>query len=334
MKTKLIVTVDTEEEGLWSNSFKATDNTADNVHGVPAFQSICDNHQLAPVYLVNTPILNSKAAVEILRDISDSERAEIGTHIHPWNTPPEEHNITSERSYLCNLEASLQKQKLEHVTNDIENKFGQRPLSFRAGRYGLDIVGAKFLAELGYVVDSSVCPFMNYSVDGGPDFRHYPWRPYYIDEKFDVPAPTRTELLEVPVSFGFNWNNFEAAFRIDEMIGTSPLSTLRLRGILSRLQILKKIKFSPEKHHADDLRRLAEIFASLDAPAIVMMFHSSSLVPGHSPYVNNKGELTGFLQTIDSVVEYCLNTLDMEAATLTSFAKSFSKPNIASASFS
>jgi hypothetical protein len=321
MPTKLIVTVDTEEEGLWSNSFQSSGNTVNNVQGVPAFQSICENHKLAPVYLINSPVIEDQQACELLKEINDRDTCEIGCHIHPWNTPPVEENTTAYRSYLCNLDTDIQKSKLEQVTTEIHNRFGKTPTSFRAGRYGLDLNGASFLEDLGYKVDSSVCPFTDYSADGGPDFRGYPWKPYYIGDKFNQPAEHRTDLLEVPVSFGFNWKQFDSAFRLDETLGTPIFNKLRLRGILSRLNILKKIKFSPEKHSSQDLQILADIYSSQNAPALVMMFHSSSLQPGYSPYVKSKEDLTEFLRTIDSVIDYCLNTLDMESATLESFGE-------------
>ena len=323
MQTQLIITIDTEEEGLWSDSFRATGNTVENVAGIPGFQAICDNHSLAPVYLVNTPVIDSDNAVKVLRTIHEQGRCEIGTHIHPWNTPPVAENITSEESYLCNLEESVQAQKLALVTEEIEQRFGNRPTAFRSGRYGIDRSGVKILEDLGYTVDSSVCPFTDYSGDGGPDFRYFPWQPYYVGADFSVASSATAGLLEVPVSFGYNWRNFERAFAVDERLGEGLLSRLRLRGILSRLNILNKIKFSPEKHDAGNLKTLARVYAAAESPCIVMMFHSSSLVAGFSPYVPTERSLTNFLGVIDEVVDYCLSTLGMVPNTLSGFAESY-----------
>lgn len=323
MSTKLIITVDTEEEGLWSNSFRATGNTVDNISGVPAFQAICNNHNLRPVYLINSPVIEDDAASKILQNINSRGDCEIGAHIHPWNTPPVENNIDSHKSYLCNLAPDIQAKKLQLVTDSIKNRFGDSPVSFRSGRYGLDIYGIKLLKELGYIVDSSVCPFTDYSDDGGPDFRHFPWRPYYVGEKFDIPSEISDGILEVPVTFGFNWPNFQAAFKLHELLAAKGLRKLRLRGILSRLNLLNKIKFSPEKHDAKALKQLAKIYSRHENPCVVMMFHSSSLVSGHSPYVPDDATLRSFLGVIDEVSDYCLNSLGMEPTTLADFARRY-----------
>lgn len=321
---KLIITVDTEEEGLWSNSFRATGNTVHNIAGVPAFQSICNNHKLAPVYLVNSPVIENEDASKTLQEINARGECEIGAHIHPWNTPPVQENIESYDSYLCNLDVDVQARKLEKVTNSIKDRFGDSPVSFRSGRYGIDLNGIKLLHELGYIVDSSVCPFTDYSDDGGPDFRHFPWRPYYVGEKFDVPGNDTDGILEVPVTFGYNWSNFQAAFYLHELLASNSIKKLRLRGILSRLNLLNKIKFSPEKHNAKELKQLAKVYKQHNNPCLVMMFHSSSLVSGHSPYVPDDASLKSFLHIIDEVSDYCLNSLGMVPATLAEFTRHYS----------
>lgn len=323
MTAKLIVTIDTEEEGLWSGKFSGYDNPVENLAGIPAFQAICDRHGIHPTYLVNSPVVSSKQDSAVLDDILRDGRCEIGCHIHPWNTPPEEDDIASERSYLCNLPVALQREKLATVTAQIEQRFGIRPTSFRAGRYGLDDNGAAILKELGYTVDSSVCPYMDYSEDGGPDFRGATWRPYFVGDKLLEPSPARTELVEVPVSFGFNWTNFEAAHRLDEFLASRVVRRFRVKGVLERLGALRKIKFSPEKADTGRLSALANAYSRQAAPCMVMMFHSSSLKAGYSPYVPNPAALDEFLRTIDETFTYCLDTLGMRGATLSEFAAEF-----------
>ncbi len=326
MSAALIVTVDTEEEGLWSGQFDPAAATVRNVQGIPAFQRICDDLGVAPTYLVNSPVVNDPAAVALLGDIQADGRCEIGTHIHPWNTgeaDPQGGGYNARQSYLCNLPLAVQREKLEIVTDEITRAFGVRPRSFRAGRYGLDSAGARLLAEMDYLVDSSVCPYTDYSGDGGPDFRGAPWRPYRVADDLLSPAPDGA-LLEVPVSFGFNRRHFEAAFRLHEYLQGSALAHLRAIGVLDRLHLLQKIKFSPEKGDAGRLIRLAEAYRANEAPCMVMMFHSSSLQPGHTPYVRNEAELAGFLATLRRVLEHCITELGMKASTLAGFANAYS----------
>jgi hypothetical protein len=328
MDAALIVTIDTEEEGLWSGQFDPATATVRNIAGVPRFQQVCDAFGLAPTYLVNSPVATSAEAVAVLREIQDSGRCEIGAHIHPWNTPPGSGSYDARASYLNNLPLALQREKLAVVTDQITQAFGVAPRSFRSGRYGLDGAGAALLPALGYMVDSSVCPFTDYSADGGPDFRGAPWTPYWLDGgDIRQPAARRGSLLEVPVSFGFDRSQFALAEAIHGRLARGALSRLRAVGVLDRLRLLRKIKFSPEKGDAPRLNALARAYAHNGAPCMVMMFHSSSLLPGQTPYVRDARQLEAFLDTLRGVFEYCLGELGMRPMTLAGFADAYAVAN-------
>jgi len=195
--TSFVVTVDTEEEGLWNGEFRRTGYTVENTRGIERFQKLCDRYGVRPTYLVDAPVVQDERSVVLLREINDDGRCEIGAHLHPWCNPPFEEELNERNSYLCNLPKSLQRAKIEWLTQTIEELFGQRPTSFRAGRYGLDIRGARILAELGYLVDSSVIPFSDFRADGGPDFSDAPWWPYSVrDGSLTRPEETRRALRE------------------------------------------------------------------------------------------------------------------------------------------
>ena len=319
----LIVTVDTEEEGLWSGAFPTAGATVTNIAGVPRFQDICDRLQIQPTYLVNSPVAENETAVAILKEILDSHRCEIGTHIHPWNTAPIVGNYNARDSYLCNLPTELQNKKLLHVTRQIEDNFERRPLSFRSGRYGLDADGAALLRQMGYIVDSSVCPFTDYSADGGPDFRGAPVTPYRIGEDIRGSAGSGCGLLEVPVSIGFNRTNFARCDRFHQRISRGIPKKFRAVGLLDRLGVLQKTKFSPEKGGAGRLMALARAYAKQNLPCLVLMFHSSSLLPGATPYVPDQKSLAGFLDDLATVLEYCVALLSLTPMTLTQFAQRY-----------
>ncbi|NIL96738.1 MAG: polysaccharide deacetylase family protein, partial [Planctomycetales bacterium] len=153
MPLDLIVTVDTEEEGLWSGTFRSRQNTVANIQEVPRFQQLCDRFGIRPTYLVDWPVLEDQPAVRILDGIQQAGGCEIGAHLHPWCNPPLAEAVTPHETYMCNLTESAQRDKLVALTDRVQQRFGQRPTSFRAGRYGLDATGARLLAELGYRVD-------------------------------------------------------------------------------------------------------------------------------------------------------------------------------------
>ena len=88
MTAAFIVTVDTEEEGLWGGRYPRTGHTVENVRGVVRFQTLCDQYGVRPTYLIDAPVLENEAAAGLLRGLKDNGVAEIGAHMHPWCTPP------------------------------------------------------------------------------------------------------------------------------------------------------------------------------------------------------------------------------------------------------
>jgi hypothetical protein len=206
------------------------------------------------------------------------------------------------------------------LTNTIHGQFGIRPTSFRAGRYGLDMVGARILADLRYAVDSSVISYTDYSSQEGPDFRAAPFKPYGLGGK-DVTVPADDgRILEVPISVGYNWSNFSRAHRIREFSQHPRLRRFRLVGVLDRLGLVRQFKFSPEQATAAQMKRLVKLYLANGAPAMVMTLHSTSLLPGFSPYTPDTERLERFYRRLDATFAYCLKTRHMESLTLTEYA--------------
>jgi hypothetical protein len=342
MKPTLIITVDTEEDGAWSGRYPATGHTVANVREIPRFQRLCDTYGIRPTYFVDAPVVQDDFSVALLKEIQDSGRAEIGAHLHPWCNPPLNGDSDPHQSFMCNLPEPVQREKLVWLTDAIHQRFGRRPTSFRAGRYGLDIAGARILRDLGYLVDSSVIPFTDYSSEGGPDFGSAPHTPYYIDfgaEKEDrnllcmapegpfrqkVPVPFSCSLLEVPVSVGFSRPGFARAHRLLRAAQRPWLRRFRSVGILDRLNVARRIKLSPEQSDVPRMKQLVDAYLAQGAPAMVLMFHSTSLLPGLSPYVKTEDDLKAFYRRVDETFAYCLREQAMATATVTAFAEDFS----------
>jgi len=322
-RPSLIVTVDTEEEGLWSGEFKAHGNTVENTRGIERFQSFCEGFGIRPTYLIDTPIVEDERTTEMLAGYQAAGTCEVGAHLHPWCTPPFAEVPTNRNSYMCNLPSQLQRRKLLHLTEAIGDRFGRRPTSFRAGRCGLDHEGAGMLRELEYVVDSSVKPFVDISDDEGPCFENAPYQPYRVGEDSLVESDSNGKLLEVPLAMGFSKPYFERASAVHHFIIRSRLSRLRLLGVLDRFDVVRRISFSPEKSNAASMIQLVERFVAKSASCLVMWLHSSSLLPGCSPYAPDEPSLERLYQRMAAVFEHCITEHAMQTATLTSFAESF-----------
>ena len=161
MSIKVFITIDTEED-LWSD-WRQKDNPVDNICRITILQDLFDRFGAIPTYLVNYPVVANENARNILRRVLENYRCEIGTHCHPWNTPPFEEEITIKNSMMCNLPHELLYKKINVVHEKIIKCFGIAPICFRAGRWGFGPDVAQCIYEHGYKIDTSVSPFCDWT---------------------------------------------------------------------------------------------------------------------------------------------------------------------------
>jgi hypothetical protein len=122
--------------------------------------------------------------------------------------------------------------------------------------------------------------------------------------------------VEIPISTGYTRVPFSQVHRLRRYVENFGGRLLRLPGILDRLNICRFVKFSPEQAGISDLRRLVDNYLQLGAPVMVLMFHSSSLLPGMSPYVASEKDLECFYRRLEFVIEYCLARKQLQSSTL------------------
>ena len=89
--TRILVSVDTEEDN-WKPTRSGI--SVENVRALPEFNDFLIGLDLRPTYFVDHPVATEPWAAEILRGIREQRSAEIGAHLHPWNTPPIEESFT------------------------------------------------------------------------------------------------------------------------------------------------------------------------------------------------------------------------------------------------
>ncbi|MFN7893649.1 MAG: hypothetical protein ACK5OC_25405, partial [Pirellula sp.] len=111
------ITVDTEEEWDWSIGYPTGTTKVSNIAGLRRFQTECQKHGASVTYFANHSVLFHDSSARVILDIHDSGKAEIGLHIHPWNTPPipAAERVTPRHSFLHNLPQDEAIAKLENV---------------------------------------------------------------------------------------------------------------------------------------------------------------------------------------------------------------------------
>jgi len=283
----LVVVVDTEEEFDWSAEPDRDATSVAALSRVGRVQELFDEYGIVPTYVVDYPVASRPQGYGPLKELADSGRAVIGAHLHPWVNPPFEEALSRRNMYPCNLGRELEARKLDALVERIGESFGTRPVVYKAGRYGVGPHTAALLRERGFAVDVSVCPPVDYSADGGPDFSNASCEPYWI-----AGGPP---LLELPLSGA--WVGWAGAARPAlHRWATRPLpKSLKLPGVLSRLRAADRLMLSPEGFTSGEHVRLTQSLLRRGVRTFTWSFHSPSVLPGGTPYAGSEGEVERFL---------------------------------------
>jgi len=260
MRKWFTITIDTEGDRacpFFGNRWGPLTGRYDSVvRGIPELRAIWNSFSVLPVYLTTPEVLTCGACVDVLR-AEQSAGAEIGTHLHIGDAFP--CNVPEERAHLLRLTALY------------EQAFGSAPRSYRAGRYGMNDRTLASLRDLGYHVDTSVTPHVDWSGQGGPNYTAYPMQPYWTHG-----------ILEVPVTVlgRRNWWPFN---------GWSKYRWLR-----------------PSVASSDHLKSIVDLACEMGITALNMTLHTMELIPGASPYVRTVIGTYFYLVRLDTIIGYIL----------------------------
>jgi hypothetical protein len=300
MTARFFITIDTEEDD-WG-AYRSSGFTVENISQISRLQSLFDRYGAIPTYLVTYPVVTSDAARRVFLDILARNRCEIGAHCHPWNTPPFEEEISVRHSMLCNLPYSTVHKKIAVLQDEITRSLGVVPKSFRAGRWGFGSDVAAAIHQLGFRVDTSVTPLIDWTAYAGPDYGNAPLCTYKFSP-IAIQSPVQDgPLLEVPATVGFLQRNYELCRRVIGWRGAA--SRLHVRGILDRAGLVNLRWLSPELSSDKDMLALAKTSLLRDCSYLNMTFHSTTLLPGKSPYVRTPADLELFLGSIELVLKF------------------------------
>lgn len=299
---EFFITIDTEEDE-WG-TYRPGGYSVGNIGRIPRLQELFERHGAVPTYLLSYPVATSEIAQEVFGQFTGGGRCEVGTHCHPWNTPPFEEECNERNSMLLNLPEDLVARKIESLHAVIAKNFGVEPRCFRAGRWGFGSKVAAAIARLSYRVDTSVTPHVDWSIYCGPDFRRAPEGMYVFDPD-EVMTPRRDGILmEVPATVGFLQRDRDRCGRLLDAISTGPLARLRVRGMLDRAGLLNLRWLSPELSDGREMVALVRASLARGCSHLNMSFHSTALLPGSSPFVRTESDLHSFLRNIERVLEF------------------------------
>lgn len=311
----VLVGIDTEADDQWSAAGREK-NEVRNAERLPAVQALFDEFGVRPTYVVTWEMATRAESSAVLRELFRSGRCELGTHLHPWSSPPFRPEDLRDHTYPHNLPADLLARQLEELTAAIESNLGVRPTTYRAGRNGFDGRSLPVLERLGYTVDTSVDPLFNERRKRGMLFAGAPLAPYFPDYA-DVRRPGASPVLEIPISSAtrpFLPKALEARY--------AALKPIPWRGALKRLG-LRGVWLRPSYTPLPDMLAFADALHARRLPCYNIIFHSSELLPGGSPYTPDERSVARFTDDLRRLLEHLTGKLGAVGRTYREFRDVF-----------
>ena len=240
-----------------------------------------------PTYLLSPEVIRDPSSADCLAGLPGS--LELGTHLHAEYVGPDADDDAESTLFQAALPPELERAKLRALTALFQDRFGRRPRSFRAGRFGIGAASLSILAELGYAVDSSVTPLVDWrrGGPGAPSFRDAPLVPYR-------PDPANPEqcgdgpLWEVPVTIRRGrWHWLPVVGR---RLGHRWLRPTWGTG-WDLVTLAREIVDEPGEPGSP--------------PAVLnVMFHNVEVVPGASPYAHSTAQADAILGRLADLLAF------------------------------
>lgn len=313
----ILVGVDTEADDQWSRAGRDR-NEVTNAERLPALQEMCDAYGVRPTYVVTWEMATRPESVAILRGLAATGRCEIGAHLHPWSSPPFRPEDLAAHTYPHNLPPELLERQLAELTEAIASNIGVRPTTYRAGRNGFDGRTLPVLERLGYTVDTSVDPLFNERRKGGPAFAGAPSRPYHPSYD-DVRRPGASPILEIPIT-----SATEPALPKPLERAYASLPAIPWRGAFKRVGI-RPVWLRPSYTSRERMLAFASRLRAEGAPCLNVIFHSSELLPGGSPYTPDAASVERFLSDLRALLEHATVRLGAVGRTCAEFAREWDR---------
>lgn len=272
-----IITIDTEGDNLWNYRIGNRITTV-NAQYLPRFHELCNRYDYKPVYLVNYEMAQDPYFTDFARKAVEKEQAEIGLHIHAWNTPPhyELKNCYTDYGlpYLIEYPAPIMQKKCHVMLDLLKERFHSDIVSHRAGRWAMNQTYFDILIQHGLQIDCSITPHISWesakglTIDSkGLNYSDSPEEPFILKHSI-----TDNTMFEIPVTI-----------RILRHFSFDCINIRSLKTTVKNFIKAKPIWLRPNGNNMPDMLALLDQIRLSDSGYLMFMLHSSELMPGGSP---------------------------------------------------
>ena len=316
---KLAVTIDVEEEGLFSGNYDLQGSSVKNVTNLRALAPIFMDLGIRPTLLVSYQVARDKGHHEFLAQLRENWGAEIGAHLHTWNTPPFEPSPHAMPVPSELISTEILKAKFLTLLDSL-NIMGINPVSFRMGRFNMGPKMFSVLEQSCIRVDSSIAPMRRYY--GGPDHLTAMTDPYFPDPQALLSEGT-SHILEVPVTILPIFPGL--GVMLERLAGSNILPG---RWVSWFAQYLGSIPSQPMLTGLGRLKTAVRLHSIRKGEVITVFFHSSELLPGGCPQHPTFGHVELFLEKLRRFLTWLITEIKVESLTLSEIYGLYHQQNL------
>ncbi|MDR1777547.1 MAG: glycosyl transferase family 1 [Desulfovibrio sp.] len=300
----LAVSLDVEEEGLFGGQYARFSPQVTNTANLLRLRPLM-SMPIRPTLLCAHSVLdNPGARADIAAFCAEFPgRVEIGTHLHHWNTPPLSETKNGSACSVCSADVppDIMGEKLNHLLELAEDFCGERPTSFRMGRWDIRAEHWPLLALAGITCDASVRPL--HSPLKGPNHFAAPANPYRIR------AADKT-IVEIPLTVTPLFPSLPRLLeRLPDVCDLSRRTRAGLKnwGALALLPV----------HHPLWLMRLTtRLFVERGGTVLSLTWHSSEMMPGGAPHIPDAASVDALLDKIYRYTQWLYDNFSVCSLTM------------------
>lgn len=309
---KLLVTIDVEEEGLFTGRYHHGKAGVENVPALSVLDPIFQRLHIRPTLLISYQVARHKPYHDYLLGLKEKWQGEIGAHLHPWNTPPIQslpyaHPIPSQL-----IPEELLRLKLATLLEALA-AMGVETRSFRMGRFSMGLKMFSILWQAGIRVDSSIVPTRKEY--GGPEYLAAPSDPYFPDPE-DLSSGGNSPVLEIPLTVLPIIPKL--AWALDCIAKKNPESSAAASWFL---KYIGSLPAQPMLVGINRLKTAVRLHRHRGGTTVTLYFHSSELMPGACPQHPSKRHVDRFLQRLEKFLFWLCAEQGATSMTLSEYRK-------------
>lgn len=295
---QVVVSLDVEEDGLGRGIYPRVPPGVANVAALERLEFVTRDFGMPLTLLATYPVIMDDDCRDRLVRWRDRRGAEIGAHLHSWNTPP----FHDGESSGAGMPMPPDGEKMATLRSAIVRRTGIAPVSFRMGRFAVGESLFDAAQRAGFRREASVVPFHETSV--GSAAYAVPPDPFCVRPATDACG----SLWEIPLTNLPTWP------AVGRWMATAPAGSRRSsRRILQRIGV---VGLHPAWFSLPAMCWAARLQVARGGRVLHVFLHSSDLAAGCTPAVRTERAVQRQLDRLAAFLRWLRRNVSVEGTTL------------------